>query len=411
MPNSLLRDPGDTNIRPQHAKRSTFAFWKRGNTPASSSEQDGYLTAMPPANASTEADGSKQDLPSSEEERQHYQDSHVYAGQGYQFPIGSSPRFKQGYSFLPDAPANPDSYKDKAIPAPTPRYDPDTMSLRERRFLGLPYGGTVVVHYLKRNEWFLETALALLGREKMWDGGHDTPAHPPYIPPVPPGKHIPDHHRNDRPDADGGAEDGHERERKEVQIKPVPTWNGKGEVDIVPPEWGGARMYGSPLIKENGYVALGRTVPWDALEKSEGLRYGNLKGSPKQRYADPQHPIGGNPGSSSSSSPFGSSPADAPSSSSFEIPVSSSESLARQGQTTADSSSSIDQTSTSSSGTPLSDAQSLKPSGNLDLSDLPSTDSLTHSHLRSFLMSTAPEDFERRRHTHTDDTASSVSSE
>jgi hypothetical protein len=31
------------------------------------------------------------------------------------------------------------------------------------RYLGKNIGGTIVVHYLKKDEWFLETALAFLG--------------------------------------------------------------------------------------------------------------------------------------------------------------------------------------------------------------------------------------------------------
>jgi hypothetical protein len=34
---------------------------------------------------------------------------------------------------------------------------------RNTRYAGQSVGGTVVVHYIKRNEWFLEAALALLG--------------------------------------------------------------------------------------------------------------------------------------------------------------------------------------------------------------------------------------------------------
>jgi hypothetical protein len=36
---------------------------------------------------------------------------------------------------------------------------------RRARYVGNRVGGTVVVHYIKRNEWFLEAALALLGGE------------------------------------------------------------------------------------------------------------------------------------------------------------------------------------------------------------------------------------------------------
>lgn len=38
---------------------------------------------------------------------------------------------------------------------------------RRKRYEGKRVGGTVVVHFIKRNEWFLETALALLGGEDV----------------------------------------------------------------------------------------------------------------------------------------------------------------------------------------------------------------------------------------------------
>lgn len=41
---------------------------------------------------------------------------------------------------------------------------------RRKRYEGKRVGGTVVVHFIKRNEWFLETALALLGGEEVLEG-------------------------------------------------------------------------------------------------------------------------------------------------------------------------------------------------------------------------------------------------
>lgn len=41
---------------------------------------------------------------------------------------------------------------------------------RRRRYDGKRIGGTVVVHFVKRNEWFLETALALLEGEEVVEG-------------------------------------------------------------------------------------------------------------------------------------------------------------------------------------------------------------------------------------------------
>ncbi|KAE8257291.1 hypothetical protein A4X13_0g2452 [Tilletia indica] len=40
--------------------------------------------------------------------------------------------------------------------------------LRARRYLYRAHGGTVVVHFLKKSEWFLETAIALLGKDVLW---------------------------------------------------------------------------------------------------------------------------------------------------------------------------------------------------------------------------------------------------
>ena len=36
---------------------------------------------------------------------------------------------------------------------------------RQQRYLGQRVGGTVVVHFIKKNMWYLETALALLEGE------------------------------------------------------------------------------------------------------------------------------------------------------------------------------------------------------------------------------------------------------
>ncbi|KAF8530960.1 hypothetical protein JB92DRAFT_321983 [Gautieria morchelliformis] len=41
---------------------------------------------------------------------------------------------------------------------------------RRKRYEGNRVGGTVVVHFIKKNEWFLETALALLGGEEIIEG-------------------------------------------------------------------------------------------------------------------------------------------------------------------------------------------------------------------------------------------------
>ncbi|SJX62457.1 uncharacterized protein SRS1_13307 [Sporisorium reilianum f. sp. reilianum] len=90
----------------------------------------------------------------------------------------------------------------RMIPLPTHKNgNGEADELRRRRYLGRRFGGTVVVHYLKKSEWFYETALALSGRRRFW------------------------------PDGAGGAGT----------------------------EW---RMYGSPLVRhEDGYISGGRSQP------------------------------------------------------------------------------------------------------------------------------------------------------
>lgn len=93
--------------------------------------------------------------------------------------------------------------------APEARYIPhpthkdghgEWASLRARRYLNRPHGGTVIVHYCKKTEQWLETALALCGRSKLWRNGA----------------------------------------------------GGRGK------EW---RMGGSPLVRHDGYVFEGRSAP------------------------------------------------------------------------------------------------------------------------------------------------------
>ncbi|GAA5919792.1 hypothetical protein JCM1841_005865 [Sporobolomyces salmonicolor] len=128
--------------------------------------------------------------------------------------------------------------EERFIPAPTLRYDPASLSVRSQRMLGLKHGGTVAVHYLKRNEWFYETALALLGREKMWDGGIDTPAYP--LSPV----------------SAYAVED--------LDLSTTPPFSGAQahddqlKVEAFPALWGGVRMYGSPIVRADGMIVEGR---------------------------------------------------------------------------------------------------------------------------------------------------------
>ncbi|GAC93114.1 glycosyltransferase [Pseudozyma hubeiensis SY62] len=95
----------------------------------------------------------------------------------------------------------------RMIPLPTHKDgNGEAEELRNRRYLGRPFGGTVVVHYLKKSEWFYETALAFSGRGRFW------------------------------PDGAGGTGS----------------------------EW---RMYGSPLVRhEDGYVSVGRSQPRPDME-------------------------------------------------------------------------------------------------------------------------------------------------
>ncbi|GAA6029216.1 hypothetical protein JCM8097_003573 [Rhodosporidiobolus ruineniae] len=134
------------------------------------------------------------------------------------------------------------SYHERFLPAPSLRFEPSALSLRSKRMLGLPYGGTVAVHYLKRNEWFAETALALLGREKMWDGGVDVPAYPlsPYqsntlLEPL-------------------------AKTPLAVSSTPVAALvaHEAAEYEALPALWGSPRMYGSPIVLESGMVVEGR---------------------------------------------------------------------------------------------------------------------------------------------------------
>lgn len=50
-------------------------------------------------------------------------------------------------------------------------YAPFNDALANQRYRDHKVGGTVVVHYCKKEEWFFETALALLGREQTWHFG------------------------------------------------------------------------------------------------------------------------------------------------------------------------------------------------------------------------------------------------
>lgn len=95
----------------------------------------------------------------------------------------------------------------RMIPLPTHKDgNGEAEELRRRRYLGRSFGGTVLVHYLKKSEWFYETALAFSGRGRFW------------------------------PDGAGGTGS----------------------------EW---RMFGSPLVRhEDGYISGGRSQPRPDME-------------------------------------------------------------------------------------------------------------------------------------------------
>ncbi|MGC4421205.1 hypothetical protein ABXW19_11985, partial [Streptococcus suis] len=49
----------------------------------------------------------------------------------------------------------------KRLPLPASTDEKEALlALRNKRYLGRPHGGTIVVHYAKKPEWFMETALA-----------------------------------------------------------------------------------------------------------------------------------------------------------------------------------------------------------------------------------------------------------
>ncbi|PWO01372.1 hypothetical protein FA09DRAFT_292491 [Tilletiopsis washingtonensis] len=97
--------------------------------------------------------------------------------------------------------ADREAEKLRLLPRPTHKDGDGTAeALRARRYLGRPHGGTVVVHYLKKSEWWLETAMVFLGRGAMWQS-----------------------------DIGGAARE--------------------------------YRQYGSPLVRHDGYISEGRSQP------------------------------------------------------------------------------------------------------------------------------------------------------
>lgn len=96
---------------------------------------------------------------------------------------GSTPRSKSaveiagshGLSFYPNCSMNRKAeHHPHYAPVMNPygaTYAPFYEALARQRYQDYKVGGTVVVHYCKKNEWFYETALALLGRHRTWSAG------------------------------------------------------------------------------------------------------------------------------------------------------------------------------------------------------------------------------------------------
>lgn len=106
--------------------------------------------------------------------------------------------------------------------------------LHARRYLNRPHGGTVIVHYLKKTEWWLETALALNGRGKLWNNGA----------------------------------------------------GGRGK------EW---RMGGSPLVRHDGYIFEGRSAPRRAIVPTAPFDEGETHTHPTKASTDQRLDNAGTP--------------------------------------------------------------------------------------------------------------------
>lgn len=182
---------------------------------------------------------------------------------------GAAPR--QNFAQLPDTLPE----YEKLVPPPTLRYDAERMDLRHQRMLGRPHGGTVVVHFLKRHEWFLETSLALLGRHNTWDHGVGPAA-------------------SSMPAAARGSDTSALTPLGDAAADAA--WNGQNRVQFVDAaaNWGTPRQYGSPIVRGNGYIAEGREgaferavkLPVDERQDKKSV-WGRLRGKPKLRIADP----------------------------------------------------------------------------------------------------------------------------
>ncbi|MBW0510993.1 hypothetical protein O181_050708 [Austropuccinia psidii MF-1] len=156
------------------------------------------------------------------------------------------------------------------IPSPTLRFDSDDLKIRHERFLNRPHGGTVVVHYLKRNEWFLETSLILLGRSKTWDDGLTPIAYDPNhqsiwssLPLDLNGNSVVvTDNDNNRKNLNKQESFNHQHSKtKKIQVGRSLTDSSQTdqlEEIQISGLIGGARMYGSAIIQADGSIREGR---------------------------------------------------------------------------------------------------------------------------------------------------------
>ncbi|PKI85657.1 hypothetical protein MVES_000271 [Malassezia vespertilionis] len=107
-----------------------------------------------------------------------YSDAVFSANDARLFADRSEPHLNNAFDFEPNYGLA--SYHHLASPVPKGKfvhitnpyganYDPFTTSLRNARYLDNAVGRTVAVHYVKKDEWLWETALALLGRDQAWE--------------------------------------------------------------------------------------------------------------------------------------------------------------------------------------------------------------------------------------------------
>ncbi|KAI7951314.1 hypothetical protein MJO28_006998 [Puccinia striiformis f. sp. tritici] len=185
----------------------------------------------------------------------------------------------------------PKPIQNKFIPSPTLRFEPEEMRIRDQRFLGRTHGGTVVVHYLKRSEWFLETSLILLGRAKTWDDGiiplvydptqqlranRDADPSSSSSPSIHPqgnsvlvsdkatsntGLSTFNHHQQSPASSPSSTKNPQAQEhQKKIEVGKLNGWGKFDQVEEIQAGglFGGARLAGSPMIDQDGTIREGR---------------------------------------------------------------------------------------------------------------------------------------------------------